>query len=96
MMSFDEAEVMRQARVGIILSVIFFTLSPYKYKFWPEIFGVELWRQGTSEHVFQTLNFIGLSQSISSARVKVDIFCVGFDNEIQLWKKTIQVHPCKR
>lgn len=61
------------------------------YKFFPAVFGVELWRQGTSTKAFQFLHHLGVCQGIHAARACTDRIALNYDQEVKNWKDDIEV-----
>ena len=86
-----EMEEEQNRRVGISASVLAHTAAPLKAKFCPSVMRVLLWRHGCPLKVFQTLNALGISQSLPSARGHVDPLWLEHDREIMLWKNAIGV-----
>ncbi|KAI8488894.1 Serine palmitoyltransferase 2 [Branchiostoma belcheri] len=52
--------------------------------------GVQLWRQGCPLKVFTTLNSLGVSQSVFSARGQVDRLRLGHDSQVNVWKQEVE------
>ena len=79
-----------ERRLGMVASVMAFTSAPMRAKFCQAVTGVLLWRHGCPIKVFQSLNSLGISQSLPSARGHVDRLRAHHDDEIKLWKDAIE------
>ena len=81
----------RDARLGMILSVLLNAHSTKIYKTFQQMMAVEFWRQGTSQKVFNLCTFIGLSQGANTARARVDKLVLKHDEKIKQWQSSIEV-----
>ncbi|XP_038047575.1 uncharacterized protein LOC119721568 [Patiria miniata] len=79
-----------EKRLGTILSIIFFTRAPRKYNFVQATLSVELWRQGCTHKLFQTLNRLGITQGLQTARAHVDNIAADHDNCLVQWKTSVE------
>ncbi|KAI8487326.1 hypothetical protein Bbelb_351240 [Branchiostoma belcheri] len=52
--------------------------------------GVQLWQQGCPLKVFTTLNSLGVSQPVFSARGQVDWLRLGHDSQVNVWKQEVE------
>ena len=55
------------------------------------VMSLQLWRQGASSKVFETLNHYGVSQGKVSARGHVDRIGANHDAELKVWRHELQV-----
>ena len=77
-------------RLGLILAMIFFTRAPRNYNFVQAVSAVELWRQGCSHKLFQTLNRLVVTQCFQTAGNHVDRIANDHDGCL-LWKTSVEV-----
>ncbi|KAI8490526.1 hypothetical protein Bbelb_317940 [Branchiostoma belcheri] len=52
--------------------------------------GVQLWRQGCPLKVFTTLDSLGVSHSVFSARGHVNWLRLGHDSQVNVWKQEVE------
>ena len=91
-MTYDESLSLRNCRMGMILSLVLHSTAPSKYKFLQATIGVEFWRQGCTQKIFQTLNYLGLSLSKGSSRGRVDKLILSHDEKVTKAKANIEVY----
>ena len=72
--------------------MILFRKALKKFKFVPACVAVEMWRQGVSHKVFETLNHMGLSLGVGTARHHVDNLGKSHDKFLYEWKDSLKVH----
>ncbi len=83
---------MRNCRCITVLSMVLHSHEPNAYKFLQTSVGIEMWRQGASQKLFRTMNFIGLSMSAAMSRTQVDRLIINHDAVILAQKKLIEVY----
>ena len=91
LVSSGEANQIRLARLGILLSLCLYSQNPWKYKLWQSITAVELWEEGATEKTVSSLNRLGLSQSKATARHHIDKLIEHSDEDVKKWKHSIEV-----
>ena len=91
MLSRDNKAMLDQ-RIGMALSMaLLFTERRETNNFIQTCMGIELWKQGCSQKVIQTMNHMGVSLGIKSSRTAVDILRLGHDESIKEWKQNAEV-----
>ena len=75
----------------MILAIIFFTRAPKKWNCVQAIMGVELFKQGCSQKMFASLNHLGITQSVDTARGHVDQMARYHDAHVLKWKTESEV-----
>ena len=86
-----EAVQINHKRSGIATSVLLYTTAPQRAKFVQAVNGVNMWRQGCSEKMFNSMCGDGVSQTLPSARGHVDNLRRGHNKQVKEWKQKIEV-----
>ena len=89
--SVTEANSIKVARLGVMVSVALFSHAPLKYKFLQHSMAIYLWRQGATHDVYEVLSMLGLTQSSVSARSGVDRLIMEHDQTVKDWQKNVEV-----
>lgn len=90
-MSVAEGNSIKLSRVGMILAVVLHSQNPRVYQMFQKTMGINLWRQGASQQLFQTLSNMGLTMTAVTARATVDKLTAEHDGVVTKWKMQIQV-----
>ncbi|XP_066264517.1 uncharacterized protein [Branchiostoma lanceolatum] len=80
--------------MGMMLSMALY--SNKQVKFVQAGLSVQLWRQGCPQKIFTTLNALGISQSLKSARGQVDRLRLGHDKQLKVWKEDVENKRVRR
>ena len=88
----EEANQIKVSRLGVMLSVVFYSCNPWKYKLWQALTSVELWAENSTEKTVKSLNRLGLTQSKVTARHHIDKLIQSSDADVQTWKNKLQVN----
>jgi hypothetical protein len=85
-----DVTVLRENRLGTMLSAVLFNNAPEVYKLVPTIFSLDLWRQGASERTFRVMNRLGITLSAIQTRQAVDDIAKDYDAFVKAWKQRVE------
>ena len=78
-------------RTGMALSMALYTCRMHTNNFIQTCMSIELWKQGCSQKVVQTLNHMGISLGVKGGRTAVDKLRLGHADQMKEWKKQAEV-----
>ncbi|XP_022107179.1 uncharacterized protein LOC110988185 isoform X2 [Acanthaster planci] len=87
-----EARETWNRKTGNIVANILYAHNPWVYKFWHNIVGLEMWRQGADRRIFDKLHHLGVCSTYLSVQETVDRIRSLHNEHIHQWKEITERH----